>query len=56
MKFEILYFLARLRGLLLPDNHKGTLACGKTEKDTVREMYYRGGFIPYRIDNLATYK
>jgi hypothetical protein len=55
MKFEILYFLARLRGLF-PDNHKGTLVCGGTEKNTVREMYYRGGFSPYRIDNLVTYR
>ena len=55
MKFEILYILARFRGLF-PDNHKGTFVYGKPQKDTVREMYYRGGYVPYRIDNLVTYK
>lgn len=55
MKFEILYILARFRGLF-PDNHKGTFVYGKPQKDTVRKMYYRGGYVPYRIDNLVTYR
>lgn len=55
MKFELLYLFARFRGLF-PDNHKGSLVFGKPNKDTVRHMYYRGGFIPYRIDRFVTYR
>ena len=54
MRFEMLYLLSRLRGLF-PANHKGSLGFGRADKKTVREMY-RGGFIPYRIDNLVTYR
>ena len=55
MKFELLYLLARIRGLF-PDNQKGTFVFGKPDKYTVKQMYYRGGFVPYRIDNLVTYR
>lgn len=55
MKFELLYLLARFRGLF-PDNHKGNFVFGKPDKNTVRHMYYRGEFVPYRIDKLVTYR
>lgn len=55
MRFEILYLLACLRGLF-PDNHRGTLVFGKPDKDTIRQMYCRGGFVPYRIGSLVTYR
>lgn len=54
MKFEMLYLLARLRGVF-SDNHKGSFVFGGPDKKTIKEMY-RGGFIPYRIDNLVTYR
>lgn len=55
MKFELFYLLAIIRGWF-PDDHKGTLIFGKPNKNTVKQMYYLGGFIPYRIDNLVTYR
>lgn len=55
MKFEILYLIARLRGLF-PDDQKGTMTYGRPDKETVRQMYYHGGFTPYRVDNLVTYR
>jgi len=55
MKFELLYMIARVRGLL-PDNHKGNIIFGKPDKNVMKQMYYRGGFVPYRIDNLVTYR
>lgn len=55
MKFELLYLLAKFRGLF-PDNHKGSFVFGKPNKDTMKQMYYRGGFVPYRIDRLVTYR
>jgi len=55
MKFELLYLLARIRGIF-SDNHKGSLVFGKPDKDIVKQMYYRGSFVPYRIDNLVTYR
>lgn len=55
MIFEALYLLARFRGIF-PDNQKGTLTFGRPDKETVRQMYYRGGFIPYRIDSLVAYR
>lgn len=55
MKFELLYLLARFRGLF-PDDQKGTFVFGKPDKNTVKQMYYRGGYVPYRIDNLVTYR
>lgn len=53
--FEVLYLIARLRGLF-PDNQKGTLTFGRPDKEAVRQMYYSGGFIPYRVDGLVTYR
>lgn len=57
IKFELLYIFARLRGLF-PDSQKGTLVFGRPDKDIIRQMYYCGGFVPYRIetDSLVTYK
>lgn len=56
MKFKVLYLMAKMRGLFL-DNQKGTLVFGSSEdKDTVKQMYYHGGYVPYRIDNLVTYR
>lgn len=55
MKFELIYLVARVRGLF-PDNHKGNLVFGKPNKDAIKQMYNCGGYIPYRIDNLVTYK
>lgn len=55
MNFEILYLLAIIRGWF-PDNQKGTLVFGRPNKDEIKQMYYRGGFVPYRIDSLVTYR
>lgn len=55
MIFEILYLIAQLRGVF-PDDQKGTLTFGRPDKETARQMYYRGGFIPYRVDSLVTYR
>ena len=54
MKFEILYLIAKLRGLF-PDNQKGTFVYGRPNKKVVKEMY-KGRFLPYRIDSLVTFK
>lgn len=54
MIFELVYLLAKFRGLF-PDNYKGSFVFGKPDKSTIKEMY-RGGFVPYRIDSLVTYR
>lgn len=54
MIFEILYLLAKFRGLFPENNKICGLVISTNDKETIKALYRRGSYIPYHITNTTT--
>jgi len=54
MKFELLYFVAKLRGMLLKEDWKFNVRLGTIDKQRIKELYMINGWIPHRIEKTGT--